>query len=194
MKRTLFNTMMGCLAALSLAGCGGSDSGGGSSTVPSESLISEGYSLVQLSYHPDGDGDTRANIYRLWADGTCQFIPHYPYEISFKGRWEAKYLGPGDTPGSGKFLITFYGVSKDVNSKSWDCVDIPSTQEITLNITDMSKYRAGWNSVAASFDKAPFTHKAEAGTKCPDTALAVGTELKLIMLSGISSGSSGSDL
>lgn len=158
----------------------GDGSVGSSSTVPSESLISEGYSLVQLSYHPDGDGDNRANIYRLWADGTCQFIPHYPYEISFKGRWEAKYLGPGDTPGSGKFLITFYGVFEASNDGKWDCVDIPSTQEITLTITDMSAYRAAQLSTA-SFDKAPFTHKAEAGTKCPDTALAVGTELKLKM-------------
>ena len=170
----------------------GDGSVGSSSTVPSESLISEGYSVVRLKYLPDGD--ETGNLYYLYSDGTCTFIPHAPADFTFKGRWDAKYLGPGDPPGSGKFLITFYDVSKDHNYGNWDCVDIPSTQEITLTIKDMSAYRAGQPDVAASFDKAPFTHKAEAGTKCPDTALAVGTELKLIMLSGSSSGSSESDL
>ena len=176
--------MMGCLAALSLAGCG--DSGGGSSIVPSESLISEGYHGVLLGSVEDSKV---GYLCTLKSDGTCTFYPHKrPDYFIFRGRWTEKFLGDG------KFQITFDGVSLDKNTQNWNC-DITFTPgPITLTITDMRAYRAAQYLVDASFDQAPFTHKAEAGTNCPDTALAVGTELKLIMLSGSSSASSESNL
>ena len=169
MKRTLFNTMMGCLAALSLAGCGGSDSGGGSSTVPSESLISEGYHLVLSS---DDPGKV-SYLCTLKSDGKCLFYPHGTEDMgfSFNGSWTETFLG------GGKFRITFSVFSKA--SDSLDC-KITFTQEITLTIKDMSAYRAAQAPVEGYFDQAPFTH--EAGTECPDPVTSAGTELMLQML------------
>ena len=93
--------MMGCLAALSLAGCGGS--GGGSSTVPSESLISEGYHGVFLGSVEDSKV---GYLCTLKSDGTCTFYPHKrPDYFIFRGRWTEKFLGDG------KFQITFDGVT-----------------------------------------------------------------------------------
>ena len=184
MKRTLFNTMMGCLAALSLAGCGGSDSGGGSSTVPSERLISEGYRLVLRS---NESGDKVSYAYVLESDGKCLFSPHETedMDIIFTGRWSEESLG-GE-----KFRITFSDFSKTGDPLNLNCEIDFTTGPITLTITDMSAYRAG-QPVTASFDQAPFTH--EAGTNCPDTETAAGTGLMLRMVPVSSSGSSGSDL
>ncbi len=172
--------MMGCLAALSLAGCG--DSGGGSSTVPSERLISEGYSTVKLS--SDESGKVSYGCI-LESNGMCLFFPVRPSSFCFKGRWTEEFLGDG------KFLITFGDFSPLVTSANWKCTIDFTPGPITLTITNMSAYRAA-QEVSASFDKAPFTHTA--GDDCPDPSSPVGTGLKLIMLSGSSSGSSGSDL
>ena len=180
--------MMGCLAALSLAGCG--DSGGGSSTVPSESLISEGYHSVFLL---SADVNSKVSyLCSLKSDGTCTFSLHKQEDFSFVGSWREKFLGDG------KFQITFDGVSLDKNTQNWDC-DITFTPgPITLTITDMSKYRAAQYLVAASFDQAPFTHKAgkdKDGNECPESSATEGaTKLALKMLMGSSSDSSGSDL
>ena len=170
--------MMGCLAALSLAGCG--DSGGGSSTVPSERLISEGYHLVLLS--DDSGKVSYACI--LESDGTCLFHTHAKEQgdnpkFHFTGSWSEEYLGDGE------FRITFSNVSPTGTCK------ITCTRENTLTITNMSAYRAG-QPVTASFDQAPFTH--EAGTNCPDPVTDAGTGLMLRMVPVSSSGSSGSDL
>lgn len=169
MKRTLFNTMMGCLAALSLAGCGGSDS----STVPSESLISEGYYLALVS--DDDIGKVPYSCYLL-SDGTCRFYPHAILGFSFKGSWSAEFLGEG------KFRITFSNFSKNDTSSYLDCEITFTPGPITLTITNMSAYRAGQR-VAASFDKAPFNHTA--GTECTrDDATDADTGLTLKMNPG----------
>ena len=163
---------MGCLAALSLAGCGGS--GGGSSTVPSESLISEGYHLVLLS--DDSNKVSYACI--LESDGKCLFYPHAVEQgnnpdFSVTGSWKEEFSGDGE------FRITFSGSSKA--RASLDC-GITFTQEtITLTIPNMRAYRAG-QQVAASFDQAPFTHKP--GTNCPDRVTDAGTGLLLQMKQG----------
>ena len=161
--------MMGCLAALSLAGCG--DSGGGSSTVPSESLISEGYHLVLFSDDPS----KVSYICTLKSDGKCLFYPHGTEDmgIIFTGRWSEESLG-GE-----KFRITFSGFSKTDDPFNLNC-EITFTQEITLTIKDMSAYRAAQAPVEGYFDQAPFTH--EAGTECPDPVTSAGTELMLQML------------
>ncbi len=173
MKRTLFNTLMGCLAALSLAGCGGSGSSGGSSTMPSESLISEGYSSVHLQ----ASSGKYSYYYVLNSDGTCLFYPHYAKAYTFKGSWTAEFLGAGESPESGKFNITFGAFSPAAGSLELKCT-IDHTSEITLTIDDMIAYRAATAPVDASFDKAPYTHQAGAG--CPDTS-SVGTGLNLQM-------------
>ena len=67
MKRTLFNTMMGCLAALSLAGCGGS---GSSSSGPSESLISEGFDGVAIEVGVATSGGQSPSAYALGLDSS----------------------------------------------------------------------------------------------------------------------------
>ena len=168
--------MMGCLAALSLAGCGGSGSGGSgaSSSGPSERLIGEGYHLVLLS--DDSGKVSYACI--LESDGTCLFHTHAKEQgdnpkFHFTGSWSEEYLGDGE------FRITFSNVSPTGTCK------ITCTRENTLTITNMSAYRAG-QPVTASFDQAPFTH--EAGTNCPDTETAAGTGLMLRMMPGSWSG------
>ena len=166
--------MMGCLAALSLAGCGGSDSGGGSSTVPSERLISEGYRLVLRS---DESGDKVSYVCALESDGKCLFSPHETegMGIIFTGRWSEESLG-GE-----KFRITFSGFSKTDDPLNLNCKIDFTTGPITLTITDMSAYRAAQAPVEGSFDQAPFTHTAETDG-CPDPVTAAGTKLELQML------------
>ena len=173
--------MMGCLAALSLAGCGGSDSGGGSSTVPSESLISEGYNSVYLnSYNIDSEV---GYVCFLRSDGACTFIPNSPHTFRFKGSWTEKFLGDG------KFLITFDNLSEHGNSLNCGITFTPGP--ITLTITNMSAYRAA-QEVTASFDKEPFTHTP--GTGCNVTATKGATKLLLQMVQASSSASSESNL
>lgn len=165
--------MMGCLAALSLAGCGGSGSGGSgaSSSGPSERLINEGYSSVVLNAFTSGS----TYYYTLKSDGTCKLWPHYPKDIRFEGRWTAEFLGAGETPESGKFKITFGAFSLASDPLGSNC-KIDHISEITLTITDMSAYRrAALNDpVEAEFDKVPYTH--QAGTGCTYQS-AVGMKL-----------------
>ena len=167
--------MMGCLAALSLAGCGGSGSGGSgaSSSGPSESLISEGYSSVHLQ----ASSGKYSYYYVLNSDGTCLFYPHYAKPYTFKGRWTAEFLGAGETPESGKFKITFGAFSPATGSLELKCT-IDHTSEITLTIDDMIAYRAATAPVDASFDRVPYTHTA--GDDCPDRS-SVGMGLNLQM-------------
>ena len=158
---------MGCLAALSLAGCG--DSGGGSSTVPSERLISEGYCLILRS---DESGDKVSYLCWLFSNGKCLFYPHEEDTgFSFNGSWTETFLG------GGKFRITFSGFSKVGDSLYCEITFTPGP--IILTIHDMRAYRAAQAPVDGSFDKAPFTH----GADCPGNAnAAAGTGLKLRMV------------
>ena len=153
MKRTLFNTMMGCLAALSLAGCGGS---GSSSSGPSESLISEGFDGVAIEVGVATSGGQSPSAYALGLDSSDQTFNLYLlkpgassdstsliyHEVT--GTWSAKSLG------NGKFEI-WLGYTSDQSG----CAI--SARSFVLTIDNMEEYRTGVKT-GATLDKAPFIH------------------------------------
>ncbi len=155
MKRTLFNTMMGCLAALALAGCGGS---GSSSSGPSESLISEGFEgvVIELGVSTSGGTLWDTAVYALVLDSSGQrctlILPKKeggtknPYH-KVTGTWSAKSLG------NGKFEI-WLGYTSDQS----ECTIHGGTVELTIDNDYMAKYRAGEYALA-TLDKMPFTHE-----------------------------------
>ena len=160
MKRTLFNTMMGCLAALSLAGCGGS---GSSSSGPSESLISEGFNVVVINAWDDASGSDGSAKYGFALDSSKQtfdlILPrskddpsNAPYHY-VTGTWSAKSLG------NGKFEISLL----DDASKQSGCTI--SARSFVLTIDNMEEYRTGVKT-GATLDKAPFTHEGTCGYSC----------------------------
>ncbi|MCI6981962.1 MAG: hypothetical protein MR894_07110 [Akkermansia muciniphila] len=164
MKRTLFNTtMMGCLAALSLAGCG--DSGGGSSTVPSESLISEGFDWMEVTV-----GATSVCYgykFRFYPEGNCGFRltdDVNAEHIVNDAKWEAAYQG------NGVFLISISGGNSLPADSS---CEIRFAQPIELYISNMEKYRDGEVVKDPRFTSAPFTHVKHNGCPFPDGMYAI---------------------
>ncbi|MGN0811253.1 MAG: hypothetical protein ACI4PY_07110 [Akkermansia muciniphila] len=155
MKRTLFNTMMGCLAALSLAGCGGSgssSSGPSASSGPSESLISEGFEGVGIDAGvATSGGQSPSLVYALALYSSPQTyrlkLPNaedklkYDHEVT--GTWSAKSLGNGE-------FELWLGDTSDKGCTI-------SGRSVVLTIDDMEKYRAGKGSMA-TLSMAPFTH------------------------------------
>ncbi len=143
--------MMGCLAALALAGCGGS---GSSSSGPSESLISEGFEGVGIDagvatsgtsvYSPVyalalNSSDQTFKLYLLKAGGDLDDSYH-----KVEGTWSAKSLG------NGQFELSLTNLTSDNGCTI-------SGRSVVLTIGDMETYRAGKGSMA-TLDKAPFTH------------------------------------
>ena len=145
--------MMGCLAALSLAGCGGS---GSSSSGPSESLISEGFERVVIDAGVTS-GTSFSALYALELRSSPQtyrlILPKEgdaknPYHDNATGTWSAKSLG------NGKFEIWL----GDTSDKGCTI----SGRSVVLTIDNMEKYRAGEETLA-TLDKAPFIHTGECG-------------------------------
>ena len=143
--------MMGCLAALALAGCGGS---GSSSSGPSESLISEGFEGVGIDagvatsgtsvYSPVyalalNSSDQTFKLYLLKAGGDLDDSYH-----KVEGTWSAKSLG------NGQFELSLTNPTSDKGCTI-------SGRSVVLTIDDMEKYRAGKGSMA-TLSMAPFIH------------------------------------
>lgn len=155
--------MMGCLAALSLAGCGGS---GSSSSGPSESLISEGFEGVGIDAGvATSGGQSPSLVYALALYSSPQtyrlILPKEgdaknPYHNNVTGTWSAKSLGNGE-------FELWLGDTLDngctINGGS-----------VRLTIHGMEKYRAG-EGTTATLRGAPFTHKGTCGYN-GDAALA----------------------
>ncbi|MGN0810488.1 MAG: hypothetical protein ACI4PY_03205 [Akkermansia muciniphila] len=172
MKRTLFNTMMGCLAALSLAGCGGSGgsggSGGGSSSLPTESLISEGFSWMKVTVKATTTTGTTTGyeyVFYFYAGGDCVFYLEEPAgngtvrKHQFDGAtWVAA------SQGNGVFRISISGGNLWSYPTDSSCT-IRFAEPIELHIPNMEKYRAGEVVSDAYFTSAPFTHGKE--SNCP---------------------------
>ena len=145
--------MMGCLAALSLAGCGGS---GSSSSGPSESLISEGFEGVAIEVGVATSSSQSPSAYLLGLDSSDQTFelfllqpgassdatPLIYHEVT--GTWSAKSLG------NGKFEIWL----GDASDQSGCTI---SARSFVLTIGNMEEYRTGVKT-GATLDKAPFTH------------------------------------
>ena len=145
--------MMGCLAAMALAGCGGS---GSSSSGPSESLISEGFEGVAIevgvatsssqspsAYFLGLDSlDQKFNLYLLKPGVSSDSTPLIYHEVT--GTWSAKSLG------NGKFEISLLGDASDKGCRI-------SGRSFVLTIDNMEEYRTGVKT-GATLDKAPFIH------------------------------------
>ena len=140
--------MMGCLAALSLAGCGGS---GSSSSGPSESLISEGFEGVGFDAFvvpSDSSGYSYSYAYALELRSSYQTftlsLPKGNSSHELTGTWSAKSLG------NGKFELSL-GDASDEGCKI-------TGRTVVLTIDDMETYRAG-GETTAKLSMAPFTHE-----------------------------------
>ena len=152
--------MMGCLAALSLAGCGGSGAGGSgaSSSGPSESLI------IGAGYCMELKSPTSGYTFRLSPNKSCELsirssegnLLHV-----LEGTWSV------ESKGNGKFELSLTNFTDSINPKP-DCT-ISVTPSVNLTIFDYSKYCEREQEVDAKFDLAPFTHNlpsTSSGTTC----------------------------
>ena len=140
--------MMGCLAAMALAGCGGS---GSSSSGPSESLISEGFEGVGFDASVV-TSDTSGYAYALELRSSDQtftlFLPKGNSSHELTGKWSAKSLG------NGKFELS-------LGDASYEGCKITG-RTVVLTIDDMETYRAG-GETTAKLSMAPFTHEGSCG-------------------------------
>ncbi len=161
MKRTLFNTVMGCLAALSLAGCGGSGSGGSgaSSSGPSESLIGGGFDYMKLESKQSNDDFYYEIFLRPGQSCSLSLLKNGETHHSLPGTWRAESLGNGEFK---LFLTGFPNEDKGCT--------ISVNSSVKLTIPNYSKYREGEQEVDAELDSAPFTHNSGTGCKYSGSA------------------------
>ncbi len=158
MKHTLFNTMLGCLAALSLAACGGGG-GGSDSTSASDgsSLLSPGYDTVLLDGQMD---DGKLYTIDLIRGGECciRFWDADTYEEAYDSEdYEGRWTELQSADGSFKIQI-------DLPTTNVGCV-ITCNNPMILRIPagEMARYRNGEVVAGCSFDSSPLTHEATAG-------------------------------
>ena len=169
MKRTLFNTMMGCFAALSLAGCGGS---GSSSSGPSESLISEGFVGVAIDAAVATSGTSADSpLYALVLNSSDQTFKLYllkaggglkdSYHV-VEGTWSAK------SSGNRQFELSLTTLTPDKGCTIYG-------KSVDLTIDDMVKYRNGEVTWVTLSEKVPFIHD-----KAGDCGYILNTDQKVI--------------
>ncbi len=153
MKHTLFNTMLGCLAALSLAACGGGGGSDSSSASSGSSLLSPGYDTVLLDGQMD---DGKLYTIDLIRGGECciRFWDADTYEEAddsedYEGRWTELQSADGS-----------FKIQIDLPTTDVGC-DITCNNPMTLRIPadEMARYRNG-EEVTGSFDSSPLTHGA----------------------------------
>lgn len=172
MKRTLFNTMMGCFAALSLAGCGssgggsgsgGSSDSGGDPSWASDSLLIEGTGGVGIE-------ESGGSYYlSLLSSRTC-WINDYKSGASFQGEWSAQPTGKG------KFEITISGLGSSVTDTKCTCtIKVEPQIVLTIPADKWDAYREG-TEVSATLDRLPFTHDTGCAVSYPS---GVGTSVKV---------------
>ena len=154
MKHTLFNTMLGCLAALSLAACGGGGGGGDSSSASAgSSLLSPGYNKVNLGGQMD---DEKIYSIDLIRGGECR--------LSF---WDA---ASADAVSAIEGYVGCWTERQSADGSFKIQIDLPTTDvgcDITCNnpmilripAAEMTRYRNG-EEVTGSFDSSPLTHGA----------------------------------
>ena len=154
MNSTLFNTMLGCLAALSLAGCGNSSKGDVSSSSSAETmdLISDGFNIVEIVGGMENGGSGSYYI-RLRSNSSCTI--KCIQDQSGIDTWGAHWSGSHKPDGSYHITIS------DVCKMDSGC-DIHISNPLVLRIPDdqLPSYRSGAEISGASFDSPPFTHKA----------------------------------
>ena len=149
--------MMGCLAVLSLAGCGGSGgsegSGGGSSEAP-VSLIGEGFNRVRFECKQDSvDPDPKAYSLELLEKGQyCLLYIQLGGVVKHtgEGTWSAEYQG------NGNFKINLENIKFPYAAP---CT-VKVASSLVVNIPDMQTYQSGGAVSGASFTSSPFTHTA----------------------------------
>lgn len=175
MKRTLFNTMMGCFAALSLAGCGssgggsgsgGSSDSGGDPSWASDSLLIEGTGGVGIE-------ESGGSYYLgLLSSRTC-WINDYKSGASFQGEWS-------DYPTEkGKFVITISGLTTSTQPTKCTCeIKVEPQIVLTIPADQWDAYREGreGTEVSATLDRLPFTHDTGCAVSYPS---GVGTSVKV---------------
>lgn len=162
MKHTLFNTAVGCLAALSLAGCGGSGGGGGSSSGASgSSLISPGYNTVTLDgLMDDGKGYT----FDLIRGGDCDLsfwntalYEDHAWVEDYNGHWTERQLADG----SFEIQVTGLTPAPESTTKAGCVITCNNPMVLRIPADEMARYRAG-EVVTGTFASSPLTHKATA--------------------------------
>ena len=154
--------MLGCLAALSLAGCGGSGGGGGSSSASSgSSLISPGYNTVTLDgLMDDGKGYTFDLIRGGYCDlsfwNTALYEEHAWVE-DYNGRWIERQLADG----SFEIQVTGLTPAPESTTKAGCVITCNNPMILHIPAAEMARYRAG-EVVTGFFDSSPLTHGAKA--------------------------------
>ncbi|MGN0811845.1 MAG: hypothetical protein ACI4PY_10165 [Akkermansia muciniphila] len=162
MKHTLFNTAVGCLAALSLAACGGGSGGSDSSSASAgSSLLSPGYNIVTLDgLMDDGKGYT----FDLIRGGECDLsfwntalYEDHQWVEDYYGRWTERQLADGS------FEIQVTGLTPEPESTTKAGCVITCNNPMILRIpaAEMARYRNG-EEVTGSFASSPLTHGAKA--------------------------------
>ncbi|MCI7698249.1 MAG: hypothetical protein MSQ05_02510 [Akkermansia sp.] len=157
MKSTLFNTMLGCLAALSLAGCGGHNNDDAASSSSSSSSSVSGLLNPDDTYVKIVGEMSDLNTYdiRLYNNGNCTIritdVSNTVSFYAFYGKWEDM------TDSTEAFMIAF--VKPFVTTAQNASVEPADTVRLTFPEGAMESYRAGHEVFNASFDKSPFTYK-----------------------------------
>lgn len=163
MKSTLFNIMLGCLAALSLAGCGNSSKGDGhssSSSVPG--LLNSGSTSVTLQ---GTMGNTYLYTIRLERTGDC-LISTMGDVDTFMGAWQDfKGSWKDMTDSTNSFKIQFIGPFEAVGFAPPN-VGITTVDTVELRLPEgaLENYRSDNVVTGASFNVAPFTYTSQSGT------------------------------
>ena len=172
MKRTLLNIMMGCLAALSLAGCGssggGSGSGGSSDSGGDPSWASDSLRIADNKIVEITESNNSYKLILL-SNGTCQ-IDDKISEASFKGKWS-------DYPTEKvKFVITISGLTTSTQPAKCTCeIKVEPQIVLTIPADKWDAYREG-TEVSATLDRLPFTHDTGCAASYPS---GVGTIVKV---------------
>ena len=147
MKSTLFNTILGCLAALSLAGCGNSSKGDGqssSSSVPG--LLSPGNDAVTLSGMMS---NTIREYYTIKLERTGKCTINV-MGVTYSGQWQDL------TESSDCFKISFVGSFEGgISGRSLNPAD---SVELHLPEGGVTNYRGGMPVSDAWFSVEPFTY------------------------------------
>ena len=162
--------MMGCLAALSLAGCGGSGGGsgggsdaGGDSSWASDSLLIDGTGGVKIT-------ESGGSYYlSLLSYGMC-WINDEKSGAEFQGQWSAQPTGKG------KFLITISDLTTSSGPTQCTCtIAVASPIELTIPADKWDAYRNREDVSSATLNRPPFTHD----TGCASYPSGVGTSVKV---------------
>lgn len=156
--------MLGCLAALSLAACGGGgggDSSSGSSGSSGSSLLSPGYNIVTLDGLMD---DRKGYTFDLIRGGECDLsfwntalYEDHQWVEDYYGRWTEHQLADG----SFEIQVTGLTPAPESTTKAGCVITCNNPMILRIPAAEMARYRDG-EVVTGSFDSSPLTHGAKA--------------------------------